>query len=260
MRIAILEDDPVVVAHLKATLKAPLFADDECNECVVFESGEQMRRALRSEVFDLMVLDWNVPDLDGYDLLRWLREEKQDHTQVLMLSARMSEKDVACALRRGAGDYVVKPFRPLELRARLARLYERRHRCVATDALNFLGWSFNPEKCEVMYSSPESTQDHELIALSQSEFKLALTLFRNVGRTLSRSYLTEVVGYEGGDGVARTLDSHIYRLRKKLKLNGNRNILLLVVYGRGYRLEASEAGNMLGMTMGAAQVVNKTLY
>ncbi len=126
MRIAILDDDPAQIAHLVAHLKWPLMPGDDPIHCVTFAEGMALRRALKHEAFDLLILDWNVPDLGGVDLLRWLRHEKGDATPVLMLSSRSCERDVASALALGADDYVVKPFRPLELRARLARLHARR--------------------------------------------------------------------------------------------------------------------------------------
>ncbi|CAN5272402.1 response regulator transcription factor [soil metagenome] len=246
MRIAILDDDPVQIDQLLRILKAPLNSDYEETTCVPFAEGEHLRRALRRETFDLLVLDWNLPDLDGVELLHWLREEKRDLTPVLMLSARTSEKDVARALTRGADDYVIKPFRPLELRARLARLYKR-PATVNTEPhnLKFGSWHFDRFHGTVSFA-PESGSDGgtriepRTTQLTESEFKLALALFRNMGNAVSRSYLIEKAGYDGDDATSRTLDSHIYRLRGKLTLTGERGYVLRTVYGKGYRLEATE--------------------
>lgn len=250
MRIAILDDDPVQIEQLVKILRAPLNSDYEETTCVAFSEGEQLRRALRRETFDLLVLDWNLPDLEGVELLRWMREERDDFTPVLMLSARTSESDVARALTKGADDYVIKPFRPLELRARLARLYKRPVIGPAEPHnLKFGNWHFDRFHSTVSYAAelpePGNAQGPALARvepttthLTESEFKLALALFRNMGTAVSRAHLIEKGGYEGTDASSRTLDSHIYRLRGKLTLTGERGFVLRTVYGKGYRLEA----------------------
>ncbi|MES2973013.1 MAG: response regulator transcription factor [Pseudomonadota bacterium] len=239
MRIAILDDDPAQLAHLVSIFQAPLAPRTEQVACETFTRGTALRNALRRETFDLLLLDWNVPDLDGVDLLRWLREEKEDFTPVLMLSSRAAERDVAAALALGADDYVVKPFRPLELRARLARLYARRPSRTEVDALNFDNWGFDSARSTVTYRGDTGATP---TALTESEFRLALALFRNIGKPVSRSYLIEKAGYAVDNMSSRTLDSHIYRLRGKLKLDGERELALLTVYGVGYRLEANQPG------------------
>lgn len=239
MRIAILDDDPAQLTHLVSILHAPLTPHLEQITCETFTRGTALRHALKRETFDLLLLDWNVPDLDGVVLLRWLREEKQDFTPVLMLSSRTAERDVAAALTLGADDYVAKPFRPLELRARLSRLYSRHHNPPECEALNFDKWGFDNARNTVTYRAvPDATPT----TLTESEFRLALALFRNMGKPVSRSYLIEKAGYADDNMSSRTLDSHIYRLRGKLKLDGERELALLTVYGVGYRLETQQAG------------------
>lgn len=248
MRIAILDDDPVQIAQLLKVLKAPLNSDYEETVCVTFSEGELLRRALRRETYDLLILDWNLPDLEGVEVLRWLRDERSDPTPVMMLSSRMSEKDVARALTRGADDYVIKPFRPLELRARLARLYKR-PAVLNTDQqnLNFGRWHFDrfrntasyaPEVAAAEPGAPVERIKPHTIQLTESEFQLALSLFRNMGNVVSRSYLIEKAGYEIDAATSRTLDSHIYRLRGKLALDGGCGLVIRTIYSRGYRLDA----------------------
>lgn len=239
MRIAILDDDPAQLAHLVSIFQAPLLPGAASPSCETFTRGTSLRHALRRETFDLLLLDWNVPDLDGVDLLRWLREEKEDFTPVLMLSSRAAERDVAAALTLGADDYVVKPFRPLELRARLARLYARRPGVAGHEAQSFDNWGFDSAHNTVTYQAGGNAAP---TVLTESEFRLALALFRNIGKPVSRSYLIEKAGYAVDNMSSRTLDSHIYRLRGKLKLDGQRELALLTVYGVGYRLQANHSG------------------
>jgi DNA-binding response OmpR family regulator len=122
MRIAILEDEPSQMEYLVHALEQQLASSTDELTCVRFETGKTLRRALRSDTFDLLVLDWNVPDLDGLDLLRWVREFGENRVPIIMLSSRGAECDVAQAFATGADDYLIKPLRPLELAARIRNL------------------------------------------------------------------------------------------------------------------------------------------
>jgi DNA-binding response OmpR family regulator len=246
MRIAILEDEPAQMAHLAHTLRDCAATDGVPLTCMKFNDGEALRRSLRSNSFDLLVLDWNVPGLSGIDLLRWLRAWQQNAVPVLMLSSRTSEGDVVQALDLGADDYIVKPFRALELRARVRRLMTGRQPGVHAGVERFDGWEFDRLSRSVRFDpSPASelparspnlpTEQQHL--LTEREFNLALALFRNMGRIVSRAHLLESTGYPAEEMPSRTLDSHIYRLRNKLALHAARGLSLQTVYGRGYRLE-----------------------
>lgn len=237
MRIAILEDDDAQLAHLLHTLNTQLVLADETVSCTTFQQGKALQDALRRETFDLLVLDWNVPDLDGTDLLQWLRNFQGNQVPVLMLSSRASERDVAGALGLGADDYVVKPFRPLELCARIRRLAARRQPARVSDVLAFGDWTFDRLSQTVRFE--EGSSGAVQFSLTDREFRLTLALFRNLGTVVSRAYLLESAGYGGEVVSSRTLDSHIYRLRNKLGLTMERRMQLQTVYGQGYRLEAS---------------------
>jgi DNA-binding response OmpR family regulator len=197
-----------------------------------------LRRSLRHETFDLLVLDWNVPDLDGIELLHWLRNYQKNEVPVIVLSSRSAERDVTRALSIGADDYVSKPFRALELCARVRRLLIRRG-AVTNDSDRFDGWAFDRLSCSVSISLPDAPP--QSIVLTDREFRLALALFRHMGKLVSRSYLLERVGQDGDEALSRSLDSHIYRLRNKLGLHSARGLRLLTVYGQGYRLEATDS-------------------
>jgi DNA-binding response OmpR family regulator len=237
MRIAVLDDDPAQLNYLVHALTRELDGGEEPVSCVPFSHGELLRRALRHETFDLLVLDWNVPDLDGVGLLHWLRTFQKSHVPVIMLSSRSAERDVAGALGIGADDYVIKPFRTLELCARIRRLMTRR---AIQDSVNqaerFGDWRFDRANMGVQMRSPDGAQT--LIPLTDREFRLALALFTHMGQPVSRAYLLECLGVHGEEMPSRALDSHIYRLRNKLNLHSARGMRLQTVYGRGYRLES----------------------
>ncbi|MDQ8023981.1 MAG: response regulator transcription factor [Moraxellaceae bacterium] len=235
MRIALLEDEPAQLSLFIHTIKRQLLIGHEPVVCVPFEFGEDLRRSLRRETFDLLVLDWNVPGLDGVELLQWLRNRHESWVPVIMLSSRASECDVAVALGAGADDYVVKPFRPLELVARMRRLLTRQQPAAAAPVERFGTWVFDRTSSVVHVEAGESEAVQQVM-LTDSEFRLALALFRNMGRPVSRAYLLECTG-SNSEVPTRTLDTHIYRLRTKLGLHAARGLRLLTVYGLGYRLE-----------------------
>jgi len=252
MRIAVLEDEPAQMSHLVDMLQNLLFNNvDEPVSCVPFNSGEQLRSALRTESFDLLVLDWNVPDLDGLQLLSWLRRQRESTVPVVMLSARNSERDAVCALDAGADDYIVKPFRPLELAARLRRLVAPAQPASKGTQERFGRWLFDRSVSSVQFQLATGEQAR-WVSLSASEFHMALALFRNLGRSVSRAHLLERVGRDG-EPSSRALDSQIYRLRTKLRLNVENGLRLHAVYGQGYRLEFCEHGGVAEQEQGRLQ-------
>lgn len=243
MRIAILDDDPAQLALLVHTLThqftPQLALVDEVISCTPFSAGEALRHALRNETFDLLVLDWNVPDLDGIALLDWLRRQQKDEVPVIMLSSRTSEHDVAAALDTGANDYIIKPFRPLELCARIQRLL-RRHGVPPSKetAEHFGAWTFDRTTLTATVTAPGKATPVQRFPLTDREFRLIIPLFRNAGKTVSRTYLLENAGYVSEEEMTgRVLDSHMYRLRNKLGLQSGNGVRLQTIYGQGYRLE-----------------------
>lgn len=241
MRIAVLDDDPTQLALLVHTLTNQLALEDESIFCTPFQLGDALRRALRSETFDLLVLDWNVPDLDGIELLDWLRHQKKDEVPVIMLSSRASERDVAEALRMGADDYIVKPLRPIELCARIRRLLQRRSPAVADAIERFGTWAFDRASLSASVTPSGEAAPTQQFTLTDREYRLVLPLFRNAGKAVSRSYLLENAGYHSEEMTGRLLDSHMYRLRNKLGLQSANGVRLQTIYGQGYRLEMDDA-------------------
>jgi DNA-binding response OmpR family regulator len=241
MRIAILERDPHQLSHLMQTLEHALIAGDSTVTSIAFSNGAAMQQALRSETFDLLILDWNAPGLTGIDLLQWLRKWQTDQVPVLMLGALNSEQDVARALDLGADDYIVKPFRPMELRARVQRLMVRRRPAAQSYRERFGRCEFDHLSQSVrIHPASGDTETAERPPLTDREFRLALTLFKHMGDIVSRAHLLESAGYSDQEVSSRTLDSHIYRLRGKLGLEPAKGLSLRAVYGCGYRLESSQ--------------------
>jgi DNA-binding response OmpR family regulator len=240
MRIALLEDEPPQMQLLVATLETLTVAGYENTTCEQFTDGELLRSALRTDSFDLLILDWNVPGLDGLQLLRWLREYRRSTVPVILLSARGAERDVAEALSAGANDYVIKPFRPIELMARVKRFFTPQE--TARGWVETIGeWKFFHESATVIHAG----LPQQLFTLSEREFSLAIALFRNLGRVVSRFYLLEATNQDVRSSSTRVLDNQIFKVRRKLSLESN-GLQLQTIYGQGYRLSPNHAATMDG--------------
>ncbi|AMB86718.1 two-component system response regulator [Pseudomonas agarici] len=233
MRVAILDDEPAELRRLEQTLRQMSQAGEPPWAVHSFERGEDLLRQLRRETFDLLILDWQLPDLSGLALLRWTREHMQVPPPAIMLTSRDAENDIVLALSSGADDYVSKPFRANELKARINAVL-RRHgvqRHAADQTVTFNDLSFDDGELLV-------SRGGQPINLTEREYRLARCLFANLGRPLSREYLYERFWPHEEVLSSRPLDTHIYRLRNKLGLTAERGWQLQTVYGYGYRLES----------------------
>lgn len=232
MRIALLEDDRDQAEMLQAWVR------EAEHDCYAFGTGEEFRKALRGETFDLLIIDWNLPDTTGPEVLDWVRSHVDWHIPVIFVTSRDGEEDIVKALGRGADDYMVKPVRRDETMARLHALDRR----AAPDLDVEMVYEYPPYK--VQMKERIIMVDGEPVTLRNMEFELAVLLFRNAGRLLSRSYILENVWGTRGDINTRTVDTHVSRLRNKLSINPERGWKLSAVYHHGYRLErlAEQAG------------------
>lgn len=230
-RAVVLEDDPLQAERLQQILVA-------CGcECFVYEDGRTLLRDLHRASFDLFLLDWTVPHITGTEIVRWIRRNIADPVPVLFITNRDDERDIIEALECGADDYMIKPVRRGELLARLRALWRRAYPAEPASRLDVGPYAFDLQLKEVQLNG-------ELIPLKPKEFRLALYLFQNVGRLLSRDQLMNEIW--GTDVVAsRTLDTHISQIRRKLALRPENGYRLLPVYSLGYRLEAVD-DNMAG--------------
>ncbi len=182
---------------------------------------------------DLVVLDLNLPGLDGLDVCRALRRES--NVPIIMLTARIDETDRLIGLELGADDYIVKPFSPRELVARVRAVLRRAHGGGQLPSLIRAG------DLEIDLDAHRVTRRGEPIPLTRIEFKLLAILAQNPGLTFNREQLVERlhgVAYEGYD---RSVDSHIKNLRRKLEPDPAEPRHVLTVYGIGYRFNDEAA-------------------
>jgi DNA-binding response OmpR family regulator len=229
MRVAILDDEPAELRRVEQTLQQMAEAGEQPWSLHSFERAEELLRQLRRETFDLLILDWQLPELTGLSLLIWTRQHMEAPPAAIMLTSRDGESDIVQALNAGADDYVSKPLRPNELKARAGAVL-RRHgqQRTATEGLSFNDLVFDDAELTVI-------RDGKPIVMTEREY-LAHCLFSNLGRPLSRDYLYERLWPHEEMSSSRPLDTHIYRLRNKLGLTADRGWQLLTIYG--YRLES----------------------
>jgi DNA-binding response OmpR family regulator len=224
VRIAILEDDPDQLALLRRWIT------DAGHDVHAYLSGREAMKMAGRESFDLFMLDWQVPDISGAEVLMWLRANVSKSAPVLFVTVRDSEQDIVFALEHGADDYMVKPVRRQELLARVHALLRRAYPTEEQKQLAFPPFEIDTERSEVR-------KDGVKIDLTPKEFELTLALFRNIGRLLSRGHLQETVWGRSGDLATRTVDTHVSQVRKKLDLRPESGYRVVPIYNYGYRLE-----------------------
>jgi DNA-binding response OmpR family regulator len=221
VKILIVEDEPVVAKQLEETLH------QEAYKTVIAASVEEAKRAVSERDFDLVLLDWNLPDGDGIALLRSWREQKIAFP-VLVLSANITVDDRVHALNVGADDYLCKPHSSIELLARVRALL-RRDAPVKTSKLT-------ADDVIVDIIAREVTVDNEPVKLSTAEFDLLTLLMQHQSIVLTRFQLNEHISKDFDRiSVSNLIDVHIRNIRKKLQ----RPELIQTVRGVGYTIKAS---------------------
>ena len=229
MHIGIAEDDPDQAALVS------LWLEGAGHSARAFGTAASYVEALKKERFDLLLIDWMLPDGTGADLLQWARGNLGWDFPVLVLTSRDDEETVVAALQAGADDYVVKPPKPAELLARVVAL-GRRVRSGGLPVLRLGAFEIDIQRQRL-------AMDGEPVVLTQKEFDLSAYLFQNPGKLLSRDHLLNKIWGINADVDTRTVDTHISRLRKKLGLDGSKGWKLVPVYGVGYRFERTDAQN-----------------
>ncbi|MFT6032144.1 MAG: two-component system response regulator RegX3 [Arenicella sp.] len=226
MRIVILEDDKDQADLLVAWL------EEANHQCDVFHNGNAFIKAYKQDSYDLVLLDWMVPKLTGIEVLRHLREHVDTVVPVVFITQRNSEDDIVEALKAGADDFMTKPVRHKETMARVNAIARRMG---FGDENTAASYSFPPFKIDTRLRCV--TLDEVAVEMTQKEYELTLFMFKNLGRVISRGHLLEMVWGTSSQLNTRTVDTHVSRLRSKLKLDEQDNWQLTSVYRHGYRLE-----------------------
>lgn len=220
-KILIVEDDKNISKLVKYNLEKAGY------ECDALFSGGKVLKFLADKPADLIILDIMLPEMDGFELCRAIKQdEKLKGIPIVMLTAKGEEVDRIVGLELGADDYIVKPFSPRELVLRVKGILKRGVREESKKEVFSAGaLTVNIPKHTVTVSGKE-------IELTQMEFNLLVTLMEREGRVQTREkLLADVWAYEA-DVDTRTIDTHIKRLRKKLGKPGN---MIETVRGLGYK-------------------------
>jgi DNA-binding response OmpR family regulator len=226
LRVALLEDD-ALVAHLISS-----WLNEAGHECAIFKDGKTFMQSLRRDTYDALILDWMLPDTDGIQVLRWVREYLDWPIPILFVTGKDEESDIVQALNQGADDYMTKPVKRLELLARLQAICRRVVQQDNRGMLQFGIYRIDPNtRTAFLHETP--------VELTEKEFDLVLFLFRYAGRVLSRGHILESVWGRNPNLNTRTVDTHISRIRQKLNLTAEHGWQLKAVYQHGYRLEPS---------------------
>lgn len=199
-----------------------------------FDQEQRLRRALSRESFDLVLADGALLGDDCACFVRRVRDVPGSELPVMLINCVDDEALLSEVLAAGAEDYISRPLAGRELVGRIAAVLRRRHPDLfrLESELIFGSYRFDLQARSVWLRE-------EMIDLTEREFDLALFLFRNVGRMISRGHIHEMIWQVSRPMESRTIDTHVSRLRRKLALLRGNEFHLSAVYGTGYRLERS---------------------
>ena len=223
-KIFVVDDEPQIVKVLKAYLEKAGY------QVVTASDGSAVLSIFQREKPDFLILDLNLPGMDGLDLCRAIRRDS--NIPILMLTARVEETDRLIGLELGADDYVIKPFSPREVVARVKTIFRR------TTA--------EPEKQNVIQVGDLviDLEQHTIklaggpIELTPTEFEILVTLAKQPKRVFTRLQIMEQAQGDAFEGYERTIDAHIKNIRLKMEPNPKKPIYIQTVFGLGYKLDA----------------------
>jgi two-component system alkaline phosphatase synthesis response regulator PhoP len=231
-RILIVDDDKEIVRVVRAYLEQAGF------HTLTAHNGETALHVIRHDRPDLVVLDLMLPDRDGWNITRIVRnDETLARTPIVMLTARVEDSDKIAGLELGADDYIPKPFNPHEVVARVRAVLRRtgQHPLQAR-VLQHGGLLLDVDRREVQV-------DGRPVELTPTEFNILHALLENPGHAFTRLELIERgLGYSY-EGMERTLDSHIKNLRKKIEPDATNPTYIRTVFGVGYRMSGPGVDN-----------------
>ena len=224
--ILLVEDDPSLIELVRYNLEAADF------DVAVEMDGDGGLMAIRERDFDLVILDWMMPNMSGIEVVRQIRRMNDKRaTPVIMLTARGEETDKIRGLDAGADDYVVKPFSPAELVSRVRALLRRSTPDMGAETLAY-------EDLEMDLVSHKVNRGGRSVHLGPTEYRLLRVLIENPNRVYSREQLLDKAWGQNIYVEIRTVDVHVRRLRRAINIDGKPD-LIRTVRGSGYALDVS---------------------
>lgn len=219
-RILMIEDDERLAGMLRAYLKDAGF------HVALADDGARGLRHLQQQHYDLVLLDLMLPDADGLDICRQIRQQHKG-LPVIMVTARGDTMDRVVGLEIGADDYLPKPFEPRELLARIRAVLRRGAHQEASDTLRFGRLELDPAAREVRL-------DGNTVVLTARQFDLLLVLAERPGRVLSRDQLLSLVSSDTSESMDRAIDVHIAKIRAAIEDDPPNPKRVITVRGAGY--------------------------
>jgi len=240
INILIVEDEPEIAQLIQRSLEKEGFT------CRVSENGLAGWQMFQTHPPDVMILDLMLPGLDGLELCARIRQQSGEKDPfILMLTARGEELDRVIGLSTGADDYMVKPFSPIELVARVRALLRRSLRQGGqTRQPAYRTAHFTVDLEQHQATRALSGQDGQPLDLTHLEFNLLATFVSYPGRVWTRSQLIEKLWGDDFFGDERVVDTHVARLRKKIELDPANPIFIKTVVGTGYKFEDPDNVNI----------------
>jgi two-component system phosphate regulon response regulator PhoB len=225
-KILIVEDDPDIRELLRFNLEKAGYT------IFLAEDGEKAFTLARKHVPDIILLDLMLPGVDGLEVCRTLKKDPElQRIPIIMVTAKGEEMDRVVGLELGADDYVVKPFSLREVVLRIRKILDRGEKQAAPSILKAASLVLDLD-------AHTARLGDQLLELTATEFRLLAYLLRHRGRVQTREMLLDRVWGYSFEGYARTIDTHIRRLRKKL---GEHQDLIETVRGIGYRFQAQDS-------------------
>lgn len=218
-RVLVVEDDPRIALLLTDYLHSEGF------EAEGIADGERALAEIKRATPDVLILDLNLPRLDGFTICRAVRAFSD--VPILMLTARIDELDRLLGLNSGADDYVCKPFSPREVMARVHALLRRSERCVTAKTRL---WTIDDAALRIAWRG-------QWLSLTPLEFRILRHLLGQPGRVFSRSQLLDSAHNELRDVSDRAIDTHVKNLRRKIEAVQPGDNCIASVYGVGYRFD-----------------------
>ncbi len=221
--LLVIEDEPELVRVLRSYLEQAGFT------VLTALRGDTGLTAWEDKRPDLVILDLNLPGMDGLDVARRIRQNETRRTPMIMLTARINESDQLLGLELGADDYIPKPFSPRIVVARVNALLRR------SETSRLSQQPFLIADLEINQDAHTLSRAGRYIELTPTEFSLLVTLASHPGRVFTRLQLLEVSQGVAYEGYERTIDAHIKNLRAKLEVDTRNPKYIETVFGLGYR-------------------------
>ena len=223
-RILVVDDDKDIVQTIKGNLELDGY------EVLTASDGHSCLQMARDNRPDLIILDLNLPDIDGIKACQIMRREYD--FPIIMLTAREGVSDKVLGLECGADDYIVKPFNSLELSARIKSILKRVERSLVNDQYEFKDLSIN-------FKSKTITVRNETVKLTKTEFELLSLFVSYPGEVLSREFIQQQIWRDSQlYQTSRAVDVHVQRLRKKIEAEVDKPEYIVTVAGVGYKFQA----------------------